>query len=70
MVKANHALSNSAQRVKFSRQVSSRKIYDVNLVHSSLLRKHQRLFYGEKLSFENEIVRERDYRSVYFEGRP
>ena len=48
MVKANHALSNSAQGVKFSRQVSRRKIYDVNLVHTSLLRKYQRLFYGEK----------------------
>ena len=36
------------QGVKFSCQVSRRKIYDVNLVHTSLRRKiYQRLFYGE-----------------------
>ena len=60
MVKANHTLSNSAQGVKFSRQVSRRKIYDVIFVHTSL----------HFVNTTSILRREIDYRSVYFEGRP
>ena len=60
------------QIYKFSCQVSRRKIYDVNLVHTSLRRKiYQRLFYGEKsiiVKCTSKVVLLQIYHDVTFKS--